>query len=269
MDDTSGSRRWQRDIGRVVLFWSGALLILIVFGFVRGMLPPGAGPLAWGIGSSLALVVLIRAFLRADRRPLADAGLGWHRRSPIRLAAGFAFGVVAYAGAVALASLAVGPIRVRIAESPSAGMIVLAVAGTIALVIMEELALRSYSLWTAVRAVGSVPAQLLVAVAFALLHVGYGWPLQTVLLGVLPSALLFGVGAVITGGLAMPIGIHLGMNIGRWAAGERGAAGLLVLESGGSDPARAALAPYFAALAPLGVAALLYVVGRRRGTADG
>jgi hypothetical protein len=263
MDQGDGSMKRPGDLGRVFFFWGGALVILLLFGFVRGMLPPGAGPLAWGIGSSVALLLLIRAFLRADRRPLADAGLGWHRRSPLRLAAGFVIGLLTYAGAVAMAALAVGPISVRQAERPSAGVIVLAVAGTLALVIMEELALRSYSLWTAVRSIGSSRAQLLVAVAFALLHVGYGWPLQTVLLGVLPSALLFGVGAMITGGLAMPIGIHLGMNIGRWAAGERGAGGLLMLEAGG-DASRAALAPWLAALAPLAVAALLHVVGRRR-----
>ncbi len=124
--------------------------------------------------------------------------------------------------------------------------------GLAAVTVMEELAFRSYSLWTALRALGFWPAQVLVAVAFSLLHLAYGWPSSTVLLGVFPSGLLFGVAAAVSGGLALPVGLHLGINLGRWATGEGGGAGLWTLDTSALDPARAAsVAPYLGAAVPL------------------
>jgi membrane protease YdiL (CAAX protease family) len=105
----------------------------------------------------------------------------------------------------------------------------------LALSLMEELGFRGYPLRTLVPTLGPWRAQAIVAVAFALSHIGFGWPLRTVLFGVLPNALLFGAAALASRGLAMPIGLHAALNISRWAVGETDVSGfwtLTVAESG-------------------------------------
>jgi uncharacterized protein len=97
------------------------------------------------------------------------------------------------------------------------------------------------------------------AIAFATFHLLFGWPLETVLVGVLPSGILFGTAAVVSGGLALPIGLHAAVNITMWAVGEKGAPGFVVLSI---DPVQAAAAarfsPAIGAAVPLLVGAALW-----------
>ncbi len=239
-------------LARILAFWGAALLILFLVSFVRGFVPPILGPLVWGLGASLPLLGLIRGFLRADHRPPTDVGLGWAPGTPVRALAGLGLGLLTYAGTLTVTAAVLGPITLTPSAASAPGAALVAVLGLAAVTVMEELAFRSYSLWTALRALGFWPAQLLVAVAFSLLHLAYGWPSSTVLLGVFPSGLLFGVAAAVSGGLALPVGLHLGINLGRWATGEGGGAGLWTLDTSALDPARAAsVAPYLGAAVPL------------------
>jgi membrane protease YdiL (CAAX protease family) len=88
---------------------------------------------------------------------------------------------------------------------------------------MEEIGFRGYALRTLVRSLGMWQAQAIVAVAFGLCHVAYGWSWINILMGVIPSALLFGFAATSSRGLAMPIGVHAGVNFAQWAvSGDAG-----------------------------------------------
>jgi membrane protease YdiL (CAAX protease family) len=255
---------WLR-MARVLAFWVAAFVLMLVVGGLRGMLPPTLGPLAWGVISSLALLGLIRGFLRFDRRSVADVGLAWTSSSPVRFLGGLALGVATYAITLLMSALALGPIRLGPGTAPTARAIVLMILGLGALVLMEELTFRTYALWTAVRTLGIWPAQLVVAIAFSLLHVAYGWPISTVLLGVFPSAILFGMATLVSGGLALPLGVHLGINVARWMTGEVDGAGPWTLDTSGLDLARAAtLAPLIGAAVPLLVALALFVVFSRQ-----
>lgn len=252
-------------MSRVLAFWGAAIAILLGAGFLRGMVPPALGPLTWGLISSLALYALIRLFLRIDRCSLSDVGLAWTSSSPIRFVAGLGLGVATYAAILLASSLVLGPIRLGPGAPPAGPAVALIIAGLTALAVMEELAFRSYAFWTATRTLGIWPAQLLAAVAFSLLHVAYGWPTSTVLLGVFPSAILFGMAALVSGGLALPLGVHLGINVGRWMTGEADGAGLWTLDTSGLDPERAAtLAPLIGAVVPVAVALALFARYRRR-----
>jgi membrane protease YdiL (CAAX protease family) len=88
-----------------------------------------------------------------------------------------------------------------------------AVLGTLMLACMEELGFRGYPFRTLVLGFGLWPAQGIVAVAFGLCHFAFGWSLQAILLGVIPSALLFGMAAFASRGLALAIGLHTGLNL--------------------------------------------------------
>jgi hypothetical protein len=246
-------------LARTLAFWAAAIAILLGVGFLKGLLPAPIGPLAWGTGSSLLLLLLIRAFLRRDHRNWSDIGLGITQGSVPRLGLGLGLGLGTYGLTLLLVALIAGPIHVVAGSTPSLSALLPVLAGLVALAAMEELAFRSYTLWISVEALGNWAAQLLVATAFGLLHLAYGWAPTTVLFGVLPSALLFGIAAFVSRGLALPLGIHLGMNLGRSLMSEADGAGPWRLELAGSDTAPVATwAPLLGACAPLLVAGLLW-----------
>jgi membrane protease YdiL (CAAX protease family) len=90
----------------------------------------------------------------------------------------------------------------------------------------EELAFRGYPLRRLASTVGVWIAQFTVIVAFVLEHRLGGFSWTTALLGVSAGALLFGVAAIATRGLAVPIGLHAAFNFGQWVIGEKEKAGL-------------------------------------------
>jgi uncharacterized protein len=110
----------------------------------------------------------------------------------------------------------VGPVRLTRGIASSETMVILGCT-FLALACMEELGFRGYALRTLVRATGMWRAQTIVASAFGLSHVAFGWSWINILLGVIPLALLFGIVATSSRGLALPIGIHAGVNFAQWA----------------------------------------------------
>lgn len=252
-------RPLRHPIARLLLFWTIALAILMGTGLLKGFVPARWGGLAWGVSSSIALLLLIRFLTRRERGTLAAVGLRFNHGSSGRMLAGLLLGIGIYAITLLAISLILGPLQLVRAAAPPLDVVVVIVASTIALAAMEELAFRSYSLWTARSALGYWQTQVVVAGAFGLLHLLYGWSLQTVVFGVIPSAVLFGVAAVTTRGLAWPLGLHTGINLARWLTGENGEQGFWRLGAEGVDQARLALWSPWIGVGVLAAATLLFV----------
>jgi len=234
-----------RAVGHVCGFWIGYLVILWAFGIAKGWLPPRFGPLAWGGASAVGLLGLTVWLLRREGRTVDAVGLPWSVGSIGRFAAGLVLGTAVYAIVLLVISLLAGPLAMTRAPAPAATAILTAVAATLALATMEEIGFRAYPLWTLARSFGIWWGQLLVAAAFALVHVLYGWSMSAVVLGVFPSALLFGAVAVATRGIAAPTGVHVALNLCQWLMGEKGGPAVWHIGvRGASEPVAAALAPW-------------------------
>jgi len=93
------------------------------------------------------------------------------------------------------------------------------------LAVREELAFHGYPLQRLKSIFGIWGAQLIVAFVFAFEHVLGGSTWQLALLGAGVGSLLFGMAAIATRGLAMPIGLHAAWNIGDWIRGGKGSVG--------------------------------------------
>ncbi|MBL0742657.1 CPBP family intramembrane metalloprotease [Chryseolinea sp. Jin1] len=78
---------------------------------------------------------------------------------------------------------------------------------------MEEIAFRSYPLLKLKRTMGLWPAQLIISVAFILYHISLGWSILTASLGPGVWAFVFGIAAIRSKGIALPTGIHVGLNL--------------------------------------------------------
>jgi hypothetical protein len=157
--------------------------------------------------------------LQLEGRPLASVGL----RLDWRWGRQFLLGALAGAGLMALMALPgfLGG-GFRLARNPQAGLGGL-LAGAwlyLAVAFSEELLFRGYLFQRLDQGIGRWPAQVLVALLFALVH--WGNPGMTGATRVLASldiaiaAMLLGLCYLRTRSLALPIGLHLGWN---WTQG--------------------------------------------------
>jgi membrane protease YdiL (CAAX protease family) len=206
----SRQQRW-RVFMRVALFWCCYMAVLVLAWMIKGKIPPNWGQLVWGLASSAALLPLILVFLQWEGRTFRDIGLNFEAMSVPRLVAGTAIGVASFAVILWLVSMIAGPMRLTRGTASPGGVVVSGLT-TLALACMEELGFRGYPLRTLVQTLGMWRGQAIVAVAFGLCHVAYGWSWTNIVLGVMPWALVFGFAATSSRGLAMPIGVHAGVN---------------------------------------------------------
>ena len=211
---------------RVALFWTAYLAILMLAAIPKGMVSPAWGSLVWGLVATPLLVFLTHFLARRTSPPLDNIGFVPTRASVGRLAVGLLIGCLTYAITLLVISVTVAPLHYTRTAMPAAGPLLLVLATTGLLATMEEVGFRGYSLRALLRVLPTWQAHLLVAVAFGATHLAFGWSWQTVVMGVIPSALLFGAVAQWSGGLAMPIGVHAAMNLARFATGEAGAPGV-------------------------------------------
>ncbi len=245
-------------VALVALFLVGYFAILFVASIAKGLVPPTAVDLTWGTLSSLGILPLTIAMLRVDAR--RHTPLHINTGTLPQLGVGFILGVAVYLLTLAVISVTVGPLRISIpATTPSLQATTMVVLGFLALSLMEELGFRGYPLRALIASTDALAAVMLTAIAFAASHLLFGWPLETVLVGVLPSGILFGTAAIVSGGLALPIGLHAAVNITMWAVGEKGAPGFVALTIDPIQTATAArFSPMIGAAVPLLVSAALW-----------
>lgn len=255
---------------RVVLFLVCYFAILVVASKVKQLVPVAFGPLAWGVVSAAVLYGMTLLFTHRDGRTARDVGAKIDTGSAWRLLLGIAIGVAVYLLTLLVIRAAAGPIVIARASSVSLAAVALAVGTYLALSSMEELGFRGYALRTLDAQLGLWPALAITALAFALSHLAFGWPWQALLFGVLPSAVLFGMAAIASRGLAMPIGVHAGVNLASWAFGEKDTPGLFTVTVPASATASlGSVAPVSGVIVTLGAAVAFWSWHRWRSAAKG
>lgn len=205
---------------RAILF-SIVCPIILIFVAPLAKAVPMTGPLLVGSVASILTFALTILFVHWDGLSLRAVGCGFSKRTAPRLLFGFAIG----AALVALENFVIysgGHAHWVLANSrPSLGAILIAFAGYLALALREELGFRGYSLRRMEDAWGLWPALLVIGAFFTLEHTAGGWTWSRTLLGPPAGALVFGMAALATRGLAVPVGIHAAFNFGQWFMGQK------------------------------------------------
>jgi hypothetical protein len=207
-------------LGWVAAFWFIFGLALFLGGNVSRMAPPSWQRTAYGLLVSIGTFVVTLMFLRREGRTTDSVGFAPDRRSPLRMGLGFAIGLAIVAAVYAILAL----VGVRWTRMPEVGVGAIA-ANTVmffALACMEELGFRGYPLRRLAESFGLWGGQSIVAAMFVLYHVLQGWPPVAALIGPGLGSLLYGMAAVTSRGLALPIGVHAAWNIADWALGGKG-----------------------------------------------
>lgn len=175
--------------------------------------------------SCLLTYGLTHLFLRWDGWSLGDAGLDLIAKSVPRLFFGFGIGfaIVALQESLLCAGghihwMYVGP------SSPMSWLLLGATAYFM-LALREEIAFRAYPLRRLENDLGMWASLLIVGLAFSLEHVAGGMSWSRSLLGTFAGAILFGMAALATRGIAVSLGIHFAFNFGQWVMGQKENAG--------------------------------------------
>ena len=223
---SSGSQagRWSV-LARVLLFMLGCALVLIIISSFTSHSVQQWSLAVVGLEASTATLILTLIFIRRDDIQLADIGASPTRNSILRLLFGFAVGLLLVAAQTCLFTIA-EHVRWVSSNAPAATPMVIALVTYLLLACREELAFHGYPLRRLNRSFGPWTAQLAVALVFALEHRAGGYSWTNALFGAFVGSLLFGMAALATRGLAMPIGLHAAWNFGQWMIGEKESPGL-------------------------------------------
>ena len=237
--------------GQVLLFWALYAALLGCFSPLsasfRGMWK-GA---FLGVVMSGATIVLTLWLLRRSDWSASDVGLAFRRDSIFRFFAGGVCGLALIALHYAIIKSSVEGVTLERVPEVGTRAILVAIVAFVPLAAMEELGFRGYPLHKLHASWNLWTAQLVVAVAFATYHVVGGFPWIQALLGTGTGSILFGMAAIASRGLALPIGLHAAWNIGGWSLGEKQEPGLwkIVVDPASVNSAGAAGAiSYFAVL---------------------
>lgn len=202
-------------------------VILIIAGPLTKIVSPESAPLVVGTITSVLTLLLTILFVRWDGLTLRDVGASLSTHTPSRFLVGFVVGIT-IVGLQDLIIYAGGHTHwiANNAHHPSFGIVLLVFAGYLMLALREELAFRGYPLRRLDSAWGMWGALLLVSIVFTLEHTAGGWTWSHSLLGPPAGALLFGMAALATRGIAVPFGIHTAFNFGQWLMGQKEIAGM-------------------------------------------
>jgi membrane protease YdiL (CAAX protease family) len=210
---------------RVLLFMIGCAAILAFIAPFARRFPGMESEAFLGVAASAATFALTALFVRWEHVRLADVGAMPDSKSFGRLAFGVLIGALAIAAWAGISILA-GQARWTRANEVGVSSIAIAFLAYLCLACREELAFRGFPLRRLHPVLGLWPAQFFVAIVFALEHRLAGATWIDAVLGAGVGSLLFGMAAVATEGLAVPIGIHAAWNTGHWALGLKGTPGI-------------------------------------------
>jgi uncharacterized protein len=211
---------------RVLTFLVLTLVLGAVDGRVRAGLAGRLPDLYEDLVRALVFALLIAAALYLasrvlDHRRMSDYGFHFSRRWWIDLGFGLVLGALLMFGVLAV-ELAVGWVNVIGSFAPAPGQpfvatILVGVVVVAAVSFGEEAAYRGYPIKNLAEGVararwGIVIAVVIPAVFFGLAHASNENATWLTVFNIVIFGLLFGAGYVLTGELALPIGLHFGWN---------------------------------------------------------
>lgn len=210
---------------RALLFYISTTLLFVATSAIVPM--TGIHPEATvTIGTSAVLTIITLVFFcRRDKIPLKQTGVYLHKQSIPRFLKGFVVGLLMVLAWVLLVAC-VTPFRLSMGAMPRFGTVFSALLLYLLVAVREELVFRSYFLTRLATSYSNIAALLIVTTVFILEHrlAGMSWRMSVIGSGT--GGLLFGLTALKTKGLALPIGLHSAWNFGRWMFGLTGSPGI-------------------------------------------
>jgi membrane protease YdiL (CAAX protease family) len=193
---------------RVTLFWGAFWLLLFGLKNVPVLLSPALWYLLAGSIGSLGAVFVARALLKSESKTFSGIYLAWNAGSLRRFVFGCAVGMT-IVGVMLVVIVVLSGLAVESVPNPDyLNALGFSILVLVVLALMEEIAFRSYPLVRLRDAFGVRTSIYCTSLFFALYH---GVDAAN-LLGPGVWGILFGLAAIASRGIALPLGIHFGAN---------------------------------------------------------
>ena len=202
-----------------------ALILPISFIVILTILNAFPMPLLSIYGFGAILVTGIAIFityltLKKDKKSFKDIGLHLERKTPKRFIIGFSTGL--FVTTIMLA-IVINFSNIELINNTNSNtpFVLLWLLIFFPLAFMEELIFRGYAFIQINKRIGLWPAQIVLALLFAYYHDFTGVTFFNQLLGPGIWALIFGIAAIWSKGLAFPTGLHMAINVVLALVGEK------------------------------------------------
>lgn len=220
-------------VGRVLFFSLGCMIILIFCSRLVQNIPFKFTDHLLILSVTILVLFLILLFLKWEKLKLNDVGIIPGKDSIPRFLCGYMVGF-GMAASQALIVLVYGHFQLKLVPKISITEILSPLLLYFFIACREELAFRSYSLRSLNISLRPIWALTIIGVIFIIEHVAGGMTWKMAILGSGAGAILFGVSALKTKGLALSLGLHSAWNFGQWTFGFKNEPGIwqAVVEKG-------------------------------------
>jgi uncharacterized protein len=198
---------------RSILFLATFIFLLFLSSSSLGQLFPAKWErFVYGTLGTISALLATWLFLKTEKKSFSKIGLVWEPATIIRFFKGFLIGTVIFIIIIILL-LGFTELQLEKDHSPRNTWAAFWYLSIIPLALMEEIAFRAYPFLKLNKAFGLRVTQIIIAISFALYHIIGGWNVQSAFLGPGIWAFVFGLSAAWSGGIAVPTGIHVALNV--------------------------------------------------------
>jgi uncharacterized protein len=232
--NTSTTRKSQLLIvGRLLFFYVCSLVVLLFTSRLTKNLSVDIADLLSILLASILTFLLVYLFTHREKLSLREVGVVPGKNSIQRFFVGYIVGLF-MAVLQAITVLGFGHLKFVFLPGTTALQIIIPFLLYFFVACREELVFRSYFLRRLDYSFPSPVALLVMVVIFIAEHVLAGMEWKMAVIGSGLGGLLFGVAALKTRGLALPIGLHSAWNFGQWMVGFKNKGGVwsAVVEKG-------------------------------------
>jgi membrane protease YdiL (CAAX protease family) len=233
IDKSKFRRKQVLTLARVLFFYMCGLLVLMFTSRLTKSIASELADLSSLVLASVLTFLLVYLFTRWQNLRLNDVGVVPGKSTIQRFVVGYIIGL-SMAVIQALTVFCFGHLQLTIVPDITAQQIILPLSLYFFVACREELIFRSYSLTSLSHSFSSAVALLLITVIFVLEHVVAGMTWEMAVIGSGLGGILFGLSALKTRGLALPLGLHSAWNFGQWMVGFKNKVGVweAVVEKG-------------------------------------
>jgi uncharacterized protein len=251
---------------RVCLFYISTVIVLLFTSRLTKSFPRREGELLSILLATLLTLILVYVFTRWSKLTLKEVGVTAGPATIGRFTCGFFIGLL-LAVAQALIVSATGHLQLVRVDHLDVIDVAMPFGLYLLVACREELAFRAYALQTLRYRFTPLFALVVITALFIVEHVvsGMSWTMSIIGSGL--GGILFGVAALKTRGLALPIGLHSAWNFGQWMMGFKGAPGIwqAVVDPGQEARTERIGLAVFAALMILAIAGVVLYYRRQDG----
>lgn len=209
----SSMQERSRTIASVLLFWVIFFGLLIIGGtYIVTLFPAEWERLNYGLTGTSAVLCSTWLMLKLEGKQFKDIGFVWKNTSLIKFIYGIGIGSFTFSFILIILLLSTS-LQLSRNYSTFQLMDIIKYFSIIPLAFMEEMLFRSYPLVRLNEKFGTRISLLITTIAFTLYHIIIGWTIPAALWGPAIWGLVFGLSAQWSGGIAMPTGIHIALNV--------------------------------------------------------